>query len=83
MRIGMRAIELLREARETFKRQAPRLIRHMDKQRFVNSTQWLRPFTRWATRFSLNSPQWLPAALRNLPLKLSSFVLRCYHMKMR
>ena len=55
----------------------------MDKQRFVNSTRWLRPFTRWATRFSLNSPSWLPAFIRNTPLKLTALVLRGYHRALR
>jgi len=55
----------------------------MDKRRFVEKTSWLRPFTRWAARFSLNSPQWLPTVIRNAPIKTSSFVLRCYHMAMR
>ena len=55
----------------------------MDKQRFVNSTRWLRPVTRWATRFSLYSPPWLPALVRNAPLKLTSLVLRGYHRALR
>ena len=55
----------------------------MDKRRFVERTRWLRPYTRWATRFSLNSPSWVPAAIRNAPLRLSSFILRCYHRAMR
>lgn len=54
----------------------------MDKHRFAE-TQWLRPYTRWATRFSLNSPRWMPTALRNTPLKLSSLILRGYHRAMR
>ena len=53
------------------------------QQRFVQSTQWLRPVTRWATRFSLNSPQWLPAVVRHAPLKLTSLVLRGYHLVLR
>jgi hypothetical protein len=53
------------------------------QQRFVQSTQWLRPVTRWATRFSLNSPQWLPAVVRHTPLKLTSLVLRGYHRVLR
>lgn len=53
------------------------------QQRFMKSTQWLRPVTRWATRFSLNSPQWLPAAVRNMPLKLTSLVLRAYFFLLR
>lgn len=55
----------------------------LDKRRFVESTRWLRPFTRWATRFSLNAPQWLPAWVRNAPLKLTSLVLRAYHRALR
>jgi hypothetical protein len=55
----------------------------MDKQRFVKSTSWIRPFTRWSTRFALNSPQWLPTVIRNAPLKLVSLVLRGYHRAMR
>ncbi len=54
-----------------------------NQQRFVKSTQWLRPVTRWATRFSLNSPQWLPAVVRHTPLKLTSLVLRGYHRVLR
>lgn len=53
------------------------------KRRFVEKTSWLRPYTRWATRFALNTPRWLPAGLRNAPLKLSSLILRGYHRKMR
>ena len=55
----------------------------LDKARFVKSTKWLRPFTRWSTRFALNSPHWLPSFVRNAPLKLTSFVLRCYHLVLR
>ncbi|MDD5480393.1 hypothetical protein [Rhodoferax sp.] len=54
-----------------------------DQRRFVQSTQWLRPVTRWATRFSLNAPRWLPAALRHAPLRLTSLVLRGYHRAQR
>jgi hypothetical protein len=53
------------------------------QQRFVQSTQWLRPVTRWATRFSLNAPQWLPAPLRHAPLRLTSLVLKAYHRVLR
>jgi len=55
----------------------------MDKRRFVEKTSWLRPYTRWATRVSLNSPGWLPTGLRNAPLKLSTLILRAYHRNMR
>ena len=63
--------------------QAIRLLQFMDQQRFRQSTQWLRPYTRWATRFSINTPHWVPALLRNAPLKLSSLVLRGYHRALR
>jgi hypothetical protein len=53
------------------------------KQRFMNATQWLRPVTRWSTRFSLNSPKWLPAVVRHAPLRLTSLVLRGYHLALR
>lgn len=65
-----------------YQRQASCLI-VMNNRRFVELTTWLRPFTRWATRFSLNSPQWLPAMLRNAPLRMTSLVLRCYHLALR
>lgn len=58
-------------------------VSFMDKHRFIEKTSWLRPYTRWATRFSLNSPRWLPAMLRNAPLKLSTLVLRGYHRVLR
>lgn len=50
-----------------------------NQRRFVQATQWLRPVTRWATRFSLNAPLWLPGAVRNAPLRCTSWVLRGYH----
>ena len=53
------------------------------KQRFMKTTQWLRPVTRWATRFSLNSPQWLPGLVRHAPLRLTSWILRGYHLVLR
>ncbi len=55
----------------------------MDKRRFVEKTSWLRPYTRWATRFSLNAPGWLPALVRHSPLKLSALILRSYHRALR
>ncbi|HOE40961.1 MAG TPA: hypothetical protein PLB25_04940 [Rhodoferax sp.] len=56
---------------------------NMDQHRFVAKTSWLRPYTRWAARFALASPRWVPAALRNTPLKLSSLILRGYHRALR
>jgi hypothetical protein len=55
----------------------------LDKKRFVEATMWLRPFIRWATRFAMNSPPWLPAGVRNAPLRLSALILRRYHKAMR
>ncbi len=54
-----------------------------DQRRFVEATQWLRPVTRWATRFSMAAPHWVPAMLRNVPLCLTSLVLRGYHRVLR
>jgi len=54
-----------------------------DQRRFIEATQWLRPVTRWATRISMASPKWIPALLRNLPLRLTSLVLRGYHKVLR
>lgn len=51
--------------------------------KFMKATQWLRPVIRWATRFSLACPQWLPGVVRFAPLRVASFVLRCYHPKLR
>ena len=59
-------------------------LKTMDKkQRFMKATQWLRPVTRWSTRFSLNSPKWLPAFVRYAPLRMTSLVLRGYHLALR
>lgn len=41
--------------------------------------RWLQPYTRWATRYAMDAPQWLPAIIRHLPLRLASLVLRCSH----
>jgi len=54
-----------------------------NNKKLVSATQWLRPFTRWAARFSLNAPQWLPAAVRNAPLNVSKLILRGYHLVLR
>lgn len=55
----------------------------MNQRRFAEKTSWLRPYTRWAARFSLNAPGWLPAGLRHTPLKLSALILRGYHRALR
>ena len=45
---------------------------------FLQATAWLRPYTRWAAAFSIKSTGFLPAAIRNLPLKLIKRVLAGY-----
>lgn len=55
----------------------------MDARRFQARTAWLRPYTRWAARFALAAPAWLPDALRHAPLKLSNLILRGYHRALR
>jgi hypothetical protein len=55
----------------------------LDTRRFVAKTAWLRPYTRWAARVSLNAPRWVPGVLRNLPLKVSALVLKGYHLALR
>jgi len=67
----------------TLWKQARRLMPMINNHRFVKSTQWMRPVIRWSTRFSLNSPRWLPSFVRHAPLRLSSFILRCYHLALR
>jgi hypothetical protein len=49
---------------------------------FLEATAWLRPFTRWAAAFSFKSSGWLPAAVRNLPLKLVKRILAGYQRRM-
>lgn len=46
--------------------------------RVIPAPGWFRPVIRWATRFSLNSPAWLPQWLKNAPLKMTSYLLRGY-----
>lgn len=55
----------------------------MHQGQFAEQTLWLRPYTRWAAHFAMTAPRWVPAPLRNTPLKLSSLVLRAYHLAMR
>jgi hypothetical protein len=49
---------------------------------FLEATAWLRPFTRWAAAFSFKSSGWLPAVVRNLPLKLVKRILTGYQRRM-
>ena len=55
----------------------------MNAQRLQAQTAWLRPYTRWAARFALAAPGWLPGFMRHAPLKLSSLILRGYHWALR
>jgi hypothetical protein len=54
-----------------------------DKTRFAERTRWLRPYTRWATRFAMDAPPWVPDVIRHAPLRLSSWILRGYHRMLR
>jgi hypothetical protein len=49
---------------------------------FLEATAWLRPFTRCAAAFSFKSSGWLPAVVRNLPLKLVKRILAGYQRRM-
>ena len=49
---------------------------------FLQSTAWLRPYTRWAAAFSISASGYLPAAIRNIPLKLVKRVLVIYQKRM-
>ena len=56
----------------------PGLMNAAEKKQFAEATQWVRPLTRWATRFSMNCPGWVPEVVRNAPLKLSALILKRY-----
>lgn len=40
-----------------------------EQKEFLQATAWLRPYTRWAAAFSIKTSGFLPAPVRNLPLK--------------
>jgi hypothetical protein len=48
---------------------------------FLQATAWLRPVTRWAASFSIQTAGFLPAAIRNLPLRLVKRVLVGYQKR--
>jgi hypothetical protein len=50
--------------------------------KFLEATAWLRPFTRWSAAFAFKSSGWLPAVVRNLPLKLVKLILAGYQRRM-
>jgi hypothetical protein len=52
------------------------------QKRFLQSTAWLRPFTKRAAAFSMNTSGFLPAPIRNLPLKLVKRILAGYQKRM-
>ena len=52
-----------------------------EQKEFLQATAWLRPFTRWAAAFSFRTEGWLPAVLRNLPLKLVKWMLARQYAK--
>ena len=45
---------------------------------FLEATAWLRPFTKWAAAFSFKTSKFLPAVIRNLPLKIVKRILMGY-----
>ncbi len=49
---------------------------------FLQATAWLRPWTRWATRFSILTSAALPSWISNLPLKVVKRILRHYQLRM-
>jgi hypothetical protein len=61
-------------------RQANAMNPHTDP---AKATQWLRPIIRWATRYSLAAPKWLPDFVRFAPLRGAAFVLRLIHQGLR
>lgn len=46
---------------------------------FLKATAGLLPYTRWASAFSFKTEGLLPAAIRNLPLKLAKMILAHHH----
>jgi len=52
-----------------------------EQKEFLQATAWLRPFTRWAAAFSFRTAGFLPAAVRNLPLKLVKRILARQHKR--
>jgi hypothetical protein len=62
--------------------QVPQNMNAEQQKEFLRSTAWLRPFTRKAAAFSMKTAGFLPAAIRNLPLKLVKRVLSGYQKRM-
>jgi hypothetical protein len=53
-----------------------------EQKEFLQATAWLRPFTRWAAAFSFKTEGILPAAIRNLPLKVVKLILARHQKSM-
>lgn len=53
-------------------------MNRQEQEAFLQATAWLRPYTRWAAAFSVRTATFLPAAIRNLPLKLIKHLLVRY-----
>ncbi len=54
-------------------------MKSAEQKEFLQATAWLRPYTRWAAAFSFKAEGLLPAAIRNLPLKLVKMILARHH----
>jgi hypothetical protein len=52
-----------------------------EQKEFLQATAWLRPVTRWAAAFSFKTSAYLPAVVRNLPLKLVKRILAGYQKR--
>ena len=50
-----------------------------EQKEYLQATAWLRPLTRWAAAFSIKTEGFLPAAIRNFPLKLVKTALARHH----
>jgi hypothetical protein len=48
------------------------------QQQLQQKIQWLRPFTRSAASFSMSIAGWLPAPIRNFPLKIIKRIIAQY-----
>lgn len=47
------------------------------------ATQWLRPYTRWAARFAMAAPAWVPGFVRHAPIKSVNLLLRGYQRALK
>jgi len=54
-------------------------MNNAEQKEFLKATAWLRPYTRWAATFAIKTEGFLPAAIRNVPLKLVKLILARHH----